>query len=400
VSGKGRSDALYHSRARQRPILAAVSGTAWRALVLAAALLAAAAAAGCGAGVTSGRAVPAESPLGSAPPDQGDGTAPGSAGTSGAEPSAGSRPAGELVLAFAGDVHFAERAAALLDDPATAFGPIRGVLAAADLAVVNLETAVTTGGTEQPKKYHFRAPATAYAAVKAAGVDAVSVANNHTLDYGPVGLADTLAAAAAAGVPAFGAGPSAAQAYAPWLTEVRGTRLAVLGFSQVHELETTWNATGERPGVAHARDRARAVAAVRAARAQADLVVVFMHWGREGSQCPTAEMVSFASAVAEAGADLIVGTHAHLLLGDGWLGRTYVAYGLGNFLWWWNDAYSNDTGVLRVTVRERRVAAAELVPAYISRQTGQPLPVTGAEAARITGKFAALRACTGLGSAP
>jgi poly-gamma-glutamate synthesis protein (capsule biosynthesis protein) len=362
--------------------------------VLVAALLAAPTAAGCGAGVTSGRAVPAAS----VSSDPGEGGAP--AGPSGVDPSAGTRPPGELVLAFAGDVHFAERAGALLGDPATAFGPIASVLAAADLAVVNLETAVTAGGTEEPKKYHFRAPATAYAAIKAAGVDAVSVANNHTLDYGPVGLADTLAAAAAAGVPAFGAGRDATQAYAPWLTEVRGTRLAVLGFSQVHELETTWNATDERPGVAHARDRARAVAAVRAARPQADLVIVFMHWGREGSECPTAEMTSFASAIAAAGADLIVGTHAHLLLGDGWLGRSYVAYGLGNFLWWWNDAYSNDTGVLRVTVRGGRVAGAELVPAYISRQSGQPLPVTGAEAQRIAGKFAALRACTGLGAAP
>jgi poly-gamma-glutamate synthesis protein (capsule biosynthesis protein) len=139
---------------------------------------------------------------------------------------------------------------------------------------------------------------------------------------------------------------------------------------------------------------------VRAAAQGADFVVVFMHWGKEGSDCPTAEMRSFARKVVDAGADLIVGTHAHLLLGDGWLDGAYVAYGLGNFLWWWNDSHSNDTGVLRVTLRGTKIVKTELVPAYISRQTGQPLPVTGKEAARITAKFAGLHGCTGLAGAP
>ena len=159
-------------------------------------------------------------------------------------------------------------------------------------------------------------------------------------------------------------------------------------------------ATDSRPGVAHARDRARAIAAVRDAKRQADFVAVFMHWGKEGSECPTEEMRSLAKALSDAGADLITGTHAHLLLGNGWLGRTYVAYGLGNFLWWWNDAYSNDTGVLRITLRDKKIARTELVPAYISRDSGQPLPVTGAEADRIITKFTTLRGCTGLADAP
>src|SRR5258705_1115947 len=91
-----------------------------------------------------------------------------------------------ITLAFGGDVHFAERTLALLDSPSTAFGPISSVLSAADIAMVNLETAVTTGGTPEPKEYHFRAPPSAFAAVKAAGVDLVTLANNHSLDYGQV----------------------------------------------------------------------------------------------------------------------------------------------------------------------------------------------------------------------
>lgn len=306
----------------------------------------------------------------------------------------------EIVLTFAGDVHFAERTTKLLDNPSSAFGPIAEVFKASDIAVVNLETAVTTRGTAEPKKYHFQAPAAAYDAVKAAGVDVASQGNNHALDYGPVGLADSLNAAHTAGMPVIGAGPNATTAFTPWITEVRGTKIAILGMSQVHELEASWAATDTKPGVAHVRDRARAVAAVREARKQADFVVVFMHWGKEGSDCPTDEMKSLAKAFSDAGADLITGTHAHLMLGDGWLGNTYIAYGLGNFLWWWNDAYSNDTGVLRITLRDKKITHTELVPAAIDRDTGQPLPVTGTEADRITGKFAGLRPCTGLANAP
>ncbi|HET6213942.1 MAG TPA: CapA family protein, partial [Micromonosporaceae bacterium] len=174
-------------------------------------------------------------------------------------------PAADITLAFAGDVHFADRTLPLLDHPATAFGPIAATLAAADVAMVNLETAVTGRGTPEPKTFHFRAPANAFAAVKAAGVDVVTIANNHALDYGRVGLADTVAAARAAGVPAIGGGTDAGAAYAPWITVVRGTTIAFLGFDQVAELWTSWKATDSRPGLAMARDLPRAVAAVRAA---------------------------------------------------------------------------------------------------------------------------------------
>jgi poly-gamma-glutamate synthesis protein (capsule biosynthesis protein) len=309
-------------------------------------------------------------------------------------------PAGDITLAFAGDVHFTERTAALLADPTSAFGPIASVLKGADVAMVNLETAVTDGGTPEPKQYHFRAPSSAYDAVKAAGVDVVSIGNNHTLDYGQVGLADTLDNARKVGVPAVGAGRDAAEAYAPWVTTVRGTRIAYVAVSQVHELEWSWAARDDRAGIAMAVNTARSVAAVRAARQMADVVVVYVHWGQEGNSCPTAEMKKFAASMAEAGADAVLGTHAHLLLGDGWLGNTYVGYGLGNFVWWWDDAFSNDTGVLRLTVRDKKVTGSEFVPASISRTTGQPLPVSGTEADRIGKKFAERHSCTGLEQAP
>jgi poly-gamma-glutamate synthesis protein (capsule biosynthesis protein) len=322
------------------------------------------------------------------------GSAPGAAGAS---PSPTGPP--EITLAFAGDVHFMDRTLRLLDDPASAFGPIAPVLAGADIALVNLESAITTRGTKEPKRYHFRAPASAYDAIKAAGVDVVSLANNHALDYGRVGLADTLASAKAAKMPFFGAGANATEAYAPWVTEVRGLKFGFIGFNQFYQLWEAWKATETKAGIAMARDLKRAVAAAVAARKLVDVLIVYMHWGDEGKECPTKEMRTFASEMAKAGADLVLGTHAHLLMGDGWMGRTYVQYGLGNFIWYHDDAWSNDTGVLRVTMRGKKITRTELVPAVISRRTGQPLPVSGAEAERIARKYASLRGCTQLAAA-
>ncbi|HEV7706988.1 MAG TPA: CapA family protein [Asanoa sp.] len=303
-----------------------------------------------------------------------------------------------LTLAFAGDVHFTGRTLGLLDKPATAFGPIAETLADADLTIVNLETAVTGRGTPEPKRFHFRAPKTAFAALRAAGVDAASVANNHALDYGQVGLLDTLAAADAADYPIFGAGRTADDAYAPWLTEVKGVRIAVLGMSQVAELSAQWKPTDTRPGIAMAFDPARASAAVKAARAKADLVIVFMHWGVEGSSCPSAQMKTFAKRMARDGADIVLGTHAHTLLTDGWEDDTYVHFGLGNFLWY-GDSHSTDSGVLKLTVRDRQVVRNQFLPATVSG-TGQPVLVSGTAKKRIENKLRTAKGCTGLAAAP
>ena len=88
------------------------------------------------------------------------------------------------------------------------------------------------------------------------------------------------------------------------------------------------------PGLAAARDDTRLLAAVRAADAHSDVVAVYLHWGAEHRGCPTAEQRKLAQNLADAGADVVVGTHAHVLLGAGMLDDTYVSYGLGNFLWY------------------------------------------------------------------
>jgi len=295
-------------------------------------------------------------------------------------------------------VHFTGRTAALLKDPATAFGPVSALFRSADLSMLNLETAVTSGGTAQPKTYHFRTTPEAFSALRDAGLGLATMANNHVLDYGQAGLADTLAAAHGTHFPVVGIGVNAAAAWAPYVTTIKGTRIAIIGVSQVAELASSWVATSTRPGEAHAIDLSRTLAAVRAAKKQAKIVIVFMHWGTEGEACPDANQLSLAPKLAAAGASIIIGSHAHMLQGSGWLGHTFVAYGMANFLWWENS-FSTATGVLELTLHPHTPLTARFIPAVVSA-TGRPVVLTGAAARQAATHYASLRSCTNLSAQP
>ena len=119
---------------------------------------------------------------------------------------------------------------------------------------------------------------------------------------------------------------------------------------------------------------------MRAAKRLARVVIVFMHWGTEGQACPDPGQLALAPRLAAAGASIIIGAHAHVLQGSGWLGHTFVAYGMGNFLWW-EHSYSTATGVLELTLHPHGPLTARFRPATVSR-TGQPVPDHGARARR------------------
>ncbi|MGZ4625393.1 MAG: CapA family protein, partial [Kineosporiaceae bacterium] len=284
---------------------------------------------------------------------------------------------GSAVLAFAGDVHFEGSAAAALSGRV---GSAFGVLRRADLAVLNLETAVTDRGTAQPKDFTFRAPATAFGVLKRAGVDAVTIANNHGMDYGQVGLADTLAAARRYGMPLLGAGTDAAAAWTPLRREIHGVRISVIAATDVLDdfAQTAWVAGPDKPGLASAKTTSRLLAAVRAERPRADVVVVFLHWGQEKSYCPTARQRDLAQKLAVAGADVVVGSHAHVVEPGDRVGRTVVKYGLGNFQFYSSGGLFAESGVFTVTVTRGGAGAASWRPADIDG--GAPMLLTGSAA--------------------
>ena len=333
-------------------------------------------------------------------------TAPASTG---ATPT-GSADPGTLTMAFAGDVHFEEYLAPVARDP-HGLDELRGTLGAADLAMVNLETAITERGTKIGKEFHFRAPASALDTLASAGVDAVSMANNHGADYGAVGLRDTLAAKKTSPIPVVGIGADQSEAFAPATLEAKGLRVAVFGASQVYEMTlANWSADADSPGIASAAPTGRLRHAVEKAARSHDLVVVFMHWGLDYQQCPDGLSASTAQALEDAGADIVVGGHSHRVNGAGWLGRSYVAYGLGNFVWWRSREPDSRTGVLTLSVdvkaaqREGRrtspvVTAADWTPMLVGAD-GIPREPGGADRKRLAGVWKQAAACSGLAQRP
>ena len=302
-----------------------------------------------------------------------------------------------VTFAFAGDVHFESPIREeLAANPRAVLQSIRPILARADLAIVNLETAVTTRGAAAPKTYVFRAPASAFSALAAGGVDAASMANNHGMDYGEIGLRDSIAAARKARFPVIGIGLTAKEAYRPFRATISGQRIAVLAATQVLDdhLVERWTADPNAPGLASAKDVPRLLAAVRAARKTSDTVAVFLHWGLELAACPTSDQRTLARQLVGAGADIVVGAHAHRLLGTGRMKRALVSYGLGNFVWYSARPETVATGVLQVTATGRRIDNYSFVPARIV--SGTPRPLGGAERRAAVASWRELRDCTGL----
>ncbi|KJS60486.1 CapA family protein [Streptomyces rubellomurinus] len=315
------------------------------------------------------------------------------------------RPDGTITVAFAGDVHFEGRTEPRLavKAPEPALGPIASTLAGADLSVLNLETAITGRGAPEPKTYTFRTSPKALSVLKDSGVDIVSMANNHAVDFGPDGLADTLAAKDSSPIPVIGVGHNAKEAYAPYVTTVRGVKVAVVAASQVEDITNQkWRAGADKPGIASALDVPALVKAVETAKQQAPVVLVYLHWGEEGKACPTSAQTAVAKKLAGVGATAVVGTHAHTMVGSGMLGNTYIGYGFGNFLWYGTSNYanSNETGVTTLTITpDGKVKGEAFAPATIDDK-GIPQPVTGATAAAALKRRDGLRGCAGLTPPP
>lgn len=331
--------------------------------------------------------------------------------TSNPDPAPGAAPAGSadpppapVTLAFVGDIH-AERgvARALRNDPASLLAGVRPALEEADLVVGNLETAVTEGGTPVGKAYTFRAPQSFLVALNDGGIDVLSLANNHGMDFGADGLADTLAARDATGVPVIGVGADEDEAFAPYSTTINGQRIAVIAASQVLDssLARAWTAGPDTPGMASAYEQDRLLEEVRAARGEHDVVVVFLHWGTERQSCPNQRQRDLLPKLQEAGARIVVGSHAHVPLGGGFDQDTFVHYGLSNFLFY-SGGRGNatvQTGVQLVTLTDGQVTDAQWRPARIGTDD-LPVLLEGEQRDRALADWEQLRGCTGLQAEP
>lgn len=217
-------------------------------------------------------------------------------------------------------------------DVESAFGDTRDLFQRADLAVVNLESPLCAVETPIDKcGPNFRARPEIAKALAAAPVHIADLANNHMMDQGPKGLAETIAALDAAKVRHLGAGASAAEAAAPLLIDVKELKLALLTFAGG---EFALSRGG--PGVA-GLDPLANCRAVSEAAGRADLVLVFLHVGCEQVPFPAVEMVTRCRQLIDAGAAAVICHHPHVPQGvEIYRGRP-IAYSLGNFLFDWSE---------------------------------------------------------------
>jgi poly-gamma-glutamate synthesis protein (capsule biosynthesis protein) len=262
------------------------------------------------------------------------------------------------------------------DDPAGPFAFTRDILEAADVTVGNLECALSDRGEPEPKSYTFRGPPLAAEGLALAGFDAVALANNHALDYGPDALADTWSHLETAGIAHAGSGVDADSAAAPAFIEVRGVRVAVLSFADVPSEAgywmRGWEAAEDEPGIAWA-DVEAVKAATRAAAAEADVVIVMFHFGAEGSTQPIAAQRELARAAVDSGADLVIGSHPHVLQEVEVYGAGLIAYSLGNFVFDGFEGLANESAILRVSFGPAGITGWDLVPVDIGYD-GLPRP--------------------------
>jgi poly-gamma-glutamate synthesis protein (capsule biosynthesis protein) len=270
-----------------------------------------------------------------------------------------------LVLAAGGDVNPGDAVAEAVashgaDHPWDSVGP---VLERADIATVNLEGVASERGSPWPDKaFHFRGPpAILLAAERSAGIDVVTVANNHSLDYGRQAFRDTLRTARRVGIATVGGGASLTGARRPAVLRAGGLRIAFLGYDDIQE---DFHASPGSSGTAPA-DPALIAEDVRAARKRADLVVVWFHWGIELETTPDERQRELAQAALGAGATLVLGAHPHVLQPIERRGRALVAWSLGNFVFEPHSPGTDETGILLVRLGARGVLGHRFRPATI-----------------------------------
>jgi poly-gamma-glutamate capsule biosynthesis protein CapA/YwtB (metallophosphatase superfamily) len=330
-------------------------------------------------------------PTATPPPDPSASPSPTSTAT-GAIPSA--TPRG-VTLAAIGDVMLDRDVETFIADQGDAYpwARVSHLFEGADLVLANLEGTLTSRGVATDKLYTFRTEPALASTLSAAGIDIVSLANNHTTDFGEPGLEDTIATLDALGIGHFGAGGDEATAHAPLVRNVEGNSVAFLGYA---DIGGTRFAEDGGIGVAFADPEAMRLEVAEAA-ATHDFVVVTLHSGIEYSDGPSLHQRDLAHAAVDAGADLVVGHHPHVLQGWERFGDALILYSLGNFVF---DLDADDlatlgpvpflTAVVLVELRPGAAPRLEVRPAFIDPVENRPRPATVEEAEAVRSRLSAL----------
>lgn len=233
----------------------------------------------------------------------------------------------------------------------------------ADLAMVNLENPLTRSTLRRPnKQFNFKADPEAVKVLTEGGIDIVNLANNHTMDYGEPGLMETIATLDQAGIKTVGAGRDMKEARRPSIIEVKGQRIAYLGYYDADFHAATETLAGTNP-----RYDQQVAADIKAIRDQVDWVVVNYHWGVELAEYPGDWQIDLARFTIDQGADVVIGHHPHTLQGaEIYKGRPIV-YSLGNFIFGGNSRADYETAVLRVALNANHQMKVEFLPVEVTQ---------------------------------
>ena len=263
------------------------------------------------------------------------------------------------------------------------FTSVRSVLSRADVTVGNLECALSKRGRAVPgKTFTFQGPPSATNGLTWAGFDLLALGNNHARDYGSVALQDTVKNLDKAKIGHAGAGAGSKSAFRAAYITRNGARIAFLSYSQIGP--SSFKAGTHRAGTAYTQRFATVQKAIKAAHKKADYVIVSFHWGIEKRTSPTAQQVRFGRAAVQAGADLVLSHHPHVIEGVEFYKNGLIAYSLGNFVFSPGSSVGHDTMILSLTLGRKGIRNVVARPAHIDPY-GRPVLAKGATRSRILG---------------
>lgn len=276
---------------------------------------------------------------------------------------------GVVTLAFVGDINFDDGYSNMINyrnngsTMAAVLSPnLLSLLNSADIAMANNEFPYSNGGTPlSGKTFTFRAKPETVKNLNEMGIDIVSLANNHAMDHGREALLDTFSTLNEAGIPFVGAGKNIEEACTPVYFIAGGMKIAFVSATQIERTYTpdTKEATATEPGVLRTLDPARFLQVINEADNNADLTIVYVHWGSENTYEVDSSQRELAAKYVEAGADLIIGDHAHVLQGFEYINDVPIIYSVGNF---WFSSKDIDSCVILARAKDKKIESIQFIP--------------------------------------
>lgn len=268
----------------------------------------------------------------------------------------------EISMVFTGDIYLSKYVTSAYDKEGIGgilSKELHEELSSADITMVNQEFPFSNrGSAAKDKQYTFRLSPTYIKSFLDMGIDIVTLANNHTLDFGVDALLDSLTTLKDNNIAYVGAGEDITHARETKYMDVKGKNIAFLAASRVIPV-TTWNATSSSPGLFTTYDPTGLIEEIKGAKDKSDFIVVYVHWGIERNNRPEEYQRTLAKQYIDAGADLVIGSHPHVLQGIEYYNGKPIIYSLGNFIF---NNNIDKTALLKVVITEDNEVKLFLLP--------------------------------------